>query len=192
MIEIYDDLLPKKLIDEILFITTSSSFPWYKASNSFYAVSEKTAEKYKNNSFVVNTPQLAHQFFSENGNPSNSIWQDIPVVLVENFFKFYNLKSVEILRAKANLMLKTNIDTKYHNPPHIDTAQSHDVLLYYVNDSDGDTIIFDSYLGNKIVKKISPKKGRFLYFSGEQYHASSPPVEHDSRIVVNINLSKIN
>lgn len=190
MIQVYDNLLPEKLTEEILSIIMDSNFPWFKASNSFYAVSEKTAKKYKNNSLVVNTPQLAHQFFNEGEICTNSIWQDIPVVLVENFFKLYQLDTIGILRAKANLMLKSNIDKKYYNPPHIDTPRPHDVLLYYVNDSDGDTIIFSDELGDKIVEKISPKKGRFLYFSGEYYHASSPPTEHDSRIVVNINLTK--
>ena len=187
MIKIYDNLFPKKLVDELELITTKSNFPWFKATNSFYSVSEKVSEKYQNNPNVVNTPQLVHQFFVD-----RSIWQDIPVVLVENFFacdKNNILESVGIIRAKANLMLKTQFDPNCYNPPHIDMSIPHNVLLYYVNNSDGDTIIFEKGTNNKIQQKISPKKGRLLYFSGDYYHSSSPPTSHDCRIVVNINLA---
>lgn len=192
MIKIYDNLLPEKLVDEIDSITTNSNFPWFKATNSFYSVSEKTSKKHKDTPNVVNTPQLVHQFFSEDGSSTNSVWQDIPVALVQNFFagdKNNMLESVDIIRAKANLMLKTQFDQNCYNPPHTDMPIPHNVLLYYVNNSDGDTIIFDKGSDNKIYQKISPKKGRLLYFDGDYYHSSSPPVLNDHRIVVNINLA---
>ena len=40
-----------------------------------------------------------------------------------------------------------------------------------------------------IVKRISPKKGRFLFFDGDIWHASTNPVKSMKRIVININLS---
>ena len=39
----------------------------------------------------------------------------------------------------------------------------------------------------KIVKEIHPKRGRVLIFDGLTYHASSSPVHHPSRIVINYN-----
>jgi hypothetical protein len=73
---------------------------------------------------------------------------------------------------------------------HINQETPHLVLLYYVNDSDGDTIIYDKTIEDtdydfdmypderhefKIVKKITPKRGRILLFDGRTYHASSSP-----------------
>ena len=71
------------------------------------------------------------------------------------------------------------------HPPHTDLDFPHWVCLYYVNDSDGDTIFFKDDQKTKI-KSVSPKKGRIVFFDGSIYHSSSVPTKHH-RIVVNIN-----
>ena len=62
--------------------------------------------------------------------------------------------------------------------------------LYYINDSDGDTIIYEGRDKNnlKIANKVSPKKGRIILFDGSQYHSSSYPLKTDKRMVINYNL----
>jgi hypothetical protein len=79
--------------------------------------------------------------------------------------------------------------------PHVDMEDEHHlVCLYYVNDSDGDTILFDKMLGEgndlqntPIFARIKPKKGRVLVFCGRQYHAASLP-EHNIRTIINFNI----
>ncbi len=69
--------------------------------------------------------------------------------------------------------------------PHIDIKDTpHWVCLYYVNDSDGDTIF---YQNDKIteIKRISPKKGRIAFFDGSVYHSGSKP-STTPRGVINI------
>lgn len=73
---------------------------------------------------------------------------------------------------------------------HVNQEQPHLVLLYYVNDADGETILFDKtindieddnimYLDERhqfnVVNKIMPKKGRILLFDGTTYHSASSP-----------------
>jgi len=71
---------------------------------------------------------------------------------------------------------------------HINQETPHLVLLYYVNDADGETILFDKtindieddmYLDEKhefnVVNKIMPKQGRILLFDGRTYHSASSP-----------------
>ena len=73
---------------------------------------------------------------------------------------------------------------------HINQKQPHLVLLYYVNDADGETIFFDKtindikddnemYLDERhefnIISKIMPKQGRILLFDGRTYHSASSP-----------------
>jgi len=72
---------------------------------------------------------------------------------------------------------------------HINQKTPHLVLLYYVNDADGETILFDKttddiqdddiYLDEKhefnVANKITPKQGRILLFDGRTYHSASSP-----------------
>ena len=48
-----------------------------------------------------------------------------------------------ILRAKANYLSQNNSFTKDNFHTHIDFKVKHKVVLYYVNNSDGDTLFFD-------------------------------------------------
>ena len=59
------------------------------------------------------------------------------------------------------------------NNIHIDLPYPHWVCLYYVNDSDGDTILFDD--NNNEIKRVIPKKGRIVFFDGSIKHCSSSP-----------------
>jgi len=88
------------------------------------------------------------------------------------------------------------------NGMHIDREQEHISIVYYVNDTDGDTHIYDTDLEtmsgwNYIVrdkkfehftlnKRISPKKGRVVIFNGLLPHHSSYPTLND-RYVINFN-----
>ena len=59
------------------------------------------------------------------------------------------------------------------------------VILYYVNDADGDTVFFDG--NNNIVKSVTPKKGTAVLFNGHILHAGGIPKKH-SRCIVNYNI----
>ena len=82
-------------------------------------------------------------------------------------------------------MFVQNQTNKPHQA-HVDRDDFHYTMLYYVNDSDGSTNIFD-YKGEKVVQKIEPKKGRAVIMNGDTYHASSSPKNHSNRIVLNYN-----
>ena len=85
---------------------------------------------------------------------------------------------------------------------HINNERPHLVLLYYVNDSDGETILFDKtasdiedddtmYLEERhqfnVVNKIIPKKGRILLFDGRTYHSASSPTR-GIRCIISLDL----
>ena len=57
-------------------------------------------------------------------------------------------------------------------------------LLYYVNDSDGDTLFFDNDLN--ITKRVTPKKNRAILFDSNMLHAGANPIKNETRIVINI------
>lgn len=101
----------------------------------------------------------------------------------------------DIINARSFLQLPLNDKIrKPFNNIHIDQKFDHLVCLYYVNDSDGDTHIFEgmykegSYLTEaKILKKVSPKKGRVVLFNGLRYHSSSCPTI-STRCIINFNI----
>jgi hypothetical protein len=64
--------------------------------------------------------------------------------------------------------------------------QNHIAGIYYVDDSDGFTFLFN--YNNHILDKITPKKGRLLLFDGKIKHASGHPVDFLKRCVINFNL----
>jgi hypothetical protein len=132
-------------------------------------------------------------------------------LLVNKFAKKNNIEVLEISRMKFNLMVNSKNIKNEINPPHVDQTNkffkpSQDdpdvklfVLLCYINDSDGPTIIYNekypvtNFKELSIKDKIYPKAGRAIFFEGDQYHSSSFPIDSTMRMVLNINLvGKIN
>ena len=87
------------------------------------------------------------------------------------------------------------------NHIHVNNRVPHLVLLYYVNDSDGDTILYDKtiddipytvdypdeYCDLNISHRVTPKKGRVLVFDGRYYHAPSSPTK-SMRCIITLDL----
>lgn len=97
-----------------------------------------------------------------------------------------------IFRMKANLLLQREENKVC--PPHVDMDVPHKVLLYYVNDSDGDTVFYDGEGGNvfsmKSVHSERPRGGDAIVFDGSLYHSSSSPVSTRARAVINMTLTE--
>jgi hypothetical protein len=104
-------------------------------------------------------------------------------------------KIKKVIRIKANLMVG---DSSYpegcYNGPHIDYAGSNLLsFVYYVNDSDGDTILFDKHLDGKQhnitelkeIDRQTPKGGTGILFDSNLVHTSTTPKFTDRRVVVN-------
>ena len=63
-------------------------------------------------------------------------------------------------------------------------------MLYYVCDSDGDTIIYNEKEKSEsytIKKKITPKQGRVVLFDGRFYHTDEQP-NFSKRCIINYDL----
>ena len=81
-------------------------------------------------------------------------------------------------RIKANL-LQPHPDAREHHPWHTDSPESYTSMIYYINDSDGDTFI------NKVdTQRITPKANMAVIFPSNWWHASSNPTK-GRRMVLN-------
>lgn len=88
---------------------------------------------------------------------------------------------------------------------HVDSFAPHYSIIYYINDSDGDTVFYNDTLGDRFKewmsilsnnkdfsywkenKRVSPKKGRIVIFDGRIFHRSSYPTTQD-RYILNFNV----
>lgn len=89
---------------------------------------------------------------------------------------------------------------KEHNGIHVDLPPNlpHVACVYYVNDSDGDTIIYDQTINDvpggsqnvdvTIHKRVTPRRGRAVFFDGSRYHCSSQPTIN-YRTIINFDLT---
>ena len=119
--------------------------------------------------------------------------------IVDNCNKKINHKG-NILEARSFLQLPLNTDFAGTgvDSPHLDRFTPHLVFLYYVCDSDGDTIIYDYktkkegdvpfFEDVKELKRITPKQGRVVIFDGMYWHTAEQP-KKDVRCILNFNIS---
>jgi hypothetical protein len=104
-------------------------------------------------------------------------------LLLEAISKF-NLNATidNVFRSRARLTL--NRERSKIEDKHIDYNFNHLVILYYINTTDGDTVLYD---GENIIERITPKRGRCVLFDGSIQHASSSSTL-SPRIVLNNNI----
>ena len=73
-----------------------------------------------------------------------------------------------------------------HNP-HKDFHTPHRTGLYYLNQADGDTIVYnqtDKSEQYSVKEKVEPLANRWFDIDGDHYHSSTTPVATEKRIVI--------
>jgi hypothetical protein len=179
MIQIFDNILPEKqqkYIEDTLHDHLIDYYTYPNTVNSYVFMDDKNIREWF---------QFVHVLWDDQ---TKSRYKFIGDEILEAFFKAQPLEIDRVSRAKINMLTMSDFkQNELYNTPHIDNIDPHYVLIYYVNDSDGDTFIFEGK-GEKIIKRVTPKRGRFLLFPGELYHAGRPPVNHKNRVLINFNL----
>ena len=110
----------------------------------------------------------------------------------------FNIEKVERCYGSIHALIRNR---PKHDTIHTNRDIPHLVMLYYVNECDGDTILYDKTLDDipfgvdypddycklNIEHRISPKKGRILFFDGRVYHAPSAPTK-SIRCIITLDL----
>ena len=120
----------------------------------------------------------------------NSIFHHLFVPLIENVCRKIDKQNVNVIKGRSFLQLPINYKGERIDTPHVDIVGDHFVILYYVCDSDGDTIIYNEKVKSDnytIQKRITPKQGRVVLFDGSYYHTAEQPTDN-IRCVVNYDL----
>jgi hypothetical protein len=130
--------------------------------------------------------QLVHVVKNEYGYTSEHFEKIKPLLY---FFEMHTgFEITNIYRIKINMMTQ-RILTEEQNKlaVHTDVELTKDdfvTFIYYVNDSDGDTIIYNKDK-TQIVERIEPKAGNCAWFKSNVFHNATPPKDHVNRIVIN-------
>jgi hypothetical protein len=193
---IIDNFLPDVYVDSIYKLLGGDEINWtfHKYSTSgdpeleklFYSP-EPTAEHL----------QFRHLFIDDNKVKSPHLHYISPLIACyENHFG--KIKSTQ--RIKSNLLVPQAGPTLQR--PHADDMEfaSYDstgyianrkTILYYVNNSDGETVIYNEKFNGQPVgeltvkQRIKPVKGRAVIFYSNQLHSACLPVDKRYRLVIN-------
>lgn len=189
MMVIIDDVIPKSLQDAIENTLFGQDFPWFFINNITF----------KNGAY--NTPAFFHVYKTLNG-PINSNTFDLVSLIAHAALEKTTSYFGEVLQARSFLQLPLNhaVLSSPVDELHIDCETPHIVVLYYVCDSDGDTILVDKkfnpaigaeltckHTDYEVLARVTPKKGRAVVFDGAIYHTAEQPTKN-KRCIVNFNL----
>lgn len=184
-----DDVIPKLYQDQIQAEIASGRIPWFFHEESGRRVPQ------------VDTTYSGFSHLAFHINDAASPPSTLTALLLPLLFSFCDKAAVSfntLLRIRLGLFTRTMIDVAHHNP-HVDFYQPHYSAVYYVNDSDGDTFIFNETYDDvsqdesvahakqgkfTLARRIAPKKGRMIGFDGKHYHASMHPMQASHRIAI--------
>ena len=150
-------------------LMNGSDFDWYFNSNISYTNQDRN--KLQEFGFT-------HTFWDSNGIRNTNValfWKPGLLQIMDA------INSSIIIRSRADMT--TNVPKSFFHDPHVDYCFPHLSVVYYVNDSDGDTFFFDDE--NKLIKRVSPRDGRAVMFDSNISHAGSNPIHRNIRMVVN-------
>ena len=174
----------EKIKQELLGI--NNNFPWFHTEDVTDA-GELTSQ---------HRPALAHQYVNLNDDDVSeieSIFHHLFTPLLSKACQHLKMPQTEVIQGRSFLQFPLrNIDTSVVDTPHIDLdeGEEHIVVLYYVIDSDGDTVIYNERTKSLTYtekQRVTPKQGRVVIFEGGQYHTAEQPTK-GTRCIVNYNI----
>lgn len=151
---------------------------------------------------IIKSPSIDSKNFTEEtvmfytghkGTVNEKEIKDLSILLLDKFSKKNNFKVDRVFRTRSNITTKRSDHMWAY--PHVDEISRHFVFLYYVNESDGDTILYNETCDTKTnyennlteLVRITPKAGAAIVFDGSRYHSFTNPVSSDFRCVINMN-----
>jgi hypothetical protein len=182
--KIIDNFLTKTYYKNILELLTSDEFEW----------------KYKDNMSTVPDPNstnfseygFSHWFGYKEGGPVSRFSPFINPLL----YQIMDVVNCDIiLRARADMVTWSKDD--YIHSAHTDFPYPNTASVFYINESDGDTIFYnikpEDAPKDKDLKeydRVSPKPNRLVIFDGDLLHTGCSPTKHKNRIIINSNYIK--
>jgi hypothetical protein len=99
---------------------------------------------------------------------------------------------VEELIQQPQQIVRVRSDMTMYNPSnhrhelHTDFPEEHMTAIFYMNTSDGNTLLFDRD-GKELIQEVEPIENRLVIFDGLMQHTGHSPSKHKSRVLINMN-----
>jgi hypothetical protein len=99
--------------------------------------------------------------------------------------------------SRSRIDMVTYSPTQHQHTIHVDEYFPHIASVFYLTDSDAETIIFDQKCFShdqlqtidltslKVIKTVQPKENRILIFNGQYLHTGCSPAKYKNRIIIN-------
>lgn len=183
----------------IQYVKGQNSFPWYtidKIGHNQYFDGKESPYLDPN---VSDFGGLYHLLYDEGIPRSDDLRIFLPIL--ENYCKFFKKEISEIYRIRMRYTHPVpNHNNSKYAAPHVDFEGDEDftTLIYYLDHSDGDTILFSKFhkpgienynpiINEKLqeVYRHTPTRGEAIVFNGHRYHSGNYPINYGKRIVIN-------
>jgi hypothetical protein len=187
---------------KIINIFQSSELDW--TLKMFPSFGDESAQPNFNQSDnqIADSPALMHLLYMKNQTEDISRDGKTVITLFQRSIEKQINAKIEIVRCMAILGIPNPNFTAQSMLPHIDRYMPHETCIYYINSTDGDTVLFDQKYDDSLAKdendsskksqytRITPTQGRAVLFDGMQYHAGNPS-KTNLRFVLNVNYVRI-
>ena len=168
--QIIDNFMPTDWWENVYKVLNGDKFPWYLNKGT----------SYDDDGYY----QMIHNYYKDNERYSDLFMMVQPLIFEFQKQTTYQLKDVN--RIKSNLLFNRPMtEEQKRKVIHQDMHEPNYVsLLYYVYDSDGDTIL---YQDDKVteVMRVTPKANRALIFDSRIWHTAELPIKNQTRQVIN-------
>jgi hypothetical protein len=167
---VIDNFMPTDWWKNIHEVLDGYMFPWYLFKQTSYA-----EDGYN---------QMVHIYYMNNQVSSNCFEMVQPIIYELEKQTSYQVKSID--RIKSNLLFNRSItEEQKQKVIHQDMKVPKYVsLLYYVKDSDGDTVLYKDDKKTELMR-VQPKANRAVIFDSRTWHTGELPVKNQTRIVIN-------
>jgi len=178
------------VLDKVKELLMGGEVPWYLCTTDYYG-------NYKN----PNSHKWQHIAYHKNV-LSSAIGPYLEIAVLDALGRS-GQDIDELIRIRCSV---TEIGKEsYVAGAHVDTNTPHRTALFYINDSDGDTILYNElfdpavsddqykfYEQNlnrqvTVAATSTPAENKMIWFDGLRYHSSNSPTTVAKRFIINVN-----
>ncbi len=176
MVKVIDNLISKHYLDHLQSHFLGENCEWFFNDNLTNDDSYESLD-----SFGFNMRLHWNGYFI--GNFVGTLIRSLVFSTQEKVEEFVE-RPQQIIRARADMTMYN--PNKYRHELHTDFPYDHTTAIFYMNNSDGNTLLFDRQ-GNDLIEEIEPVENRLVIFDGLMQHTGHSPSNHKSRVLINMN-----